>query len=70
MPKKKILIQVSKHFDMQDLENRETRSLLVAAKEQKQPFKLIIVTQRDKFDLKQGSSRIKVVPLYEWLLKN
>jgi len=70
LPKKKILIQVSKHFDMQDLENRETRSLLVAAKEQKQPFKLIIVTQRDKFDLKQGSSRIKVVPLYEWLLKN
>lgn len=70
LPKKKILIQVSKHFDIQDLDDRETRALLVAAKEQNQSFELIIVTQRDKFDLKQGTFLIKIIPLYEWLLKN
>lgn len=70
LPKERILIQVSKRFDMQDLKGREMRALLAAANEQKEPVELVIVTERDKFELKQDGFRIKVSPLYEWLLNN
>mgnify|MGYP001594851838 CR=1 FL=1 len=68
LPKEKTLIQVSKRFDMQDLKGREMRALVAAAKEQKGSVKLVIVTERDKFEMKQDGFRIKVAPLYEWLL--
>jgi len=70
LPKEKTLIQVSKRFDMQDLKGREMRALVVAAKEQKGSVKLVIVTERDKFEMKQDGFRVKVAPLYEWLLNS
>ena len=70
LPKERSLIQVSKHFAVHDLDNRETRALLAAAKEQRGPSELQVITQRDKFEIDREGSKIKVTPLYEWLLKS
>jgi len=67
LPKKNVCIQVSRQIT-EDIEDREVRALIAAAKEQKSSAVSIIVTEHDKCRMKQDGMTIQVVPLYEWLL--
>lgn len=70
LPKSKTFIQVAQHLDSDATRNREIQALAEAAAEYKKESELFIVTEREKEIIKRGSISIRVVPLYEWLLKN
>lgn len=70
IPKSKTFIQVAQHIDNEATRDREIQALVEAASEYKRESELIIVTEREKEIIKERSVSIRVVPLYEWLLKD
>lgn len=66
--KENMFVQVAESLELPEVLERETRALAEAAKEQKAPAKLIIVTESEKRVIEQDGLKIQVVPLYEWLL--
>ena len=67
IPKEQLFIQVTKQLT-DESKNREMSALVNAAKEQKNPSTLIIITERDSDLIEYEGFKIQVIPLYEWLL--
>ncbi len=68
LPKKKILIQVSKSLAGPDVRERETRALLDAMEEIKKNTGLLL-TEDEKDTLTFDNKTITVAPIYEWILQ-
>ena len=68
VPKERVLIQVSQHFDAPATQERELRAIVRAAKDEKKTKNLIIVTESEKSEIERENLQIQVIPLYEWLL--
>lgn len=68
VPSEQLLVQVAQKFDLEETKKREQRALVVAKSELKKVTKLVLVTEGEKQEMEYDGSKIKVVPLYEWLL--
>jgi predicted AAA+ superfamily ATPase len=69
VPSKKLLVQVAQKFDLQDKKEREKRALATAQLELKKIHTLILVAEGEKQEVEYDGYKIKVLPLYEWLLQ-
>lgn len=69
VPQKKMLIQVTQKFDLQETEEREQKALISAKGELEKINKLILVAEGTRQDIEIEGSKIQVIPLYEWLLQ-
>ena len=69
LPKEKTFIQVSQRFDTPETQERELRAITTAVLERQEVTTHMVVTESDKQTINRQGLQIKVVPLYEWLLK-
>jgi predicted AAA+ superfamily ATPase len=69
IPSEQLLVQVAQRFDLSATKEREQRALLSAATELQKTTILVLVSEGEKQELDYEGTRIKVVPLYEWLLE-
>jgi predicted AAA+ superfamily ATPase len=67
LPKDNTAIQVSQHLDNEITKEREIRSLVELASQQKK-VKAFIITESEKAALNIDGQTIQIIPLYEWLL--
>ena len=70
LPQSRTLIQAAENFDSEAVKEREIRALNEAVTEQKNIKQLLVITSREKQTIDQPGGKIKVVPIYEWLLNN
>ncbi len=63
------LIQVSHNLDNETTKKREIRSLLKGSKELRCD-ELVIITRNDEDEIVVDNKKIKVVPIWKWLLAN
>jgi len=68
VPSERMLVQVAQKFDLQETKEREQRALVAAKSELKKATKLILVNEGEKQEIECEGAKIRVVPLYEWLL--
>lgn len=69
LPKNNTFIQVSQHLDTKETQEREVRSIIAAAQEQNGVNNLVIVTESEKDTITKNGLKIKIIPLYQWLLE-
>ncbi|MBU6389676.1 ATP-binding protein [Patescibacteria group bacterium] len=68
LPKENAFIQVAQNFDRAETRERELRALVEAAAEH-QNAELTVITESDRETIVNKNTTIKIVPLYEWLLR-
>lgn len=69
LPKENVFVQSCYDFDVSEVRERELRALAAAAEEKSNPVEMTVVTARTKETIKQKKSFVRVLPLYEWLLR-